>query len=134
MKKVLFLLLMVTMAVGSMAQGTKKALTVLAADDTLVNVQTGYLTTTLSGSYAVVSFQLVFTRVSGTAAGTATLEGSHDGTNYSTIHATSVTLTNVASQSAIWTIAPSNVPYYRIKIVTSGTQVSIPTGTVVYRK
>jgi hypothetical protein len=134
MKKVLFLLLLVTMAAGSMAQGTKKALTVSSADDTLVDAQTGYLTTTLNGSYGVVSFQLKVTKVSGTVAGTATLEGSHDGVTYASIHGTSYTITNVASQSAIWTIVPSNVPYYRLKLVMSGTQSSIPTGTVVYRK
>jgi hypothetical protein len=129
--KLLIVALITLVAFSSQAQ--KKTLSVIAAEDTLTNAGTSNLTLSAPGAKASISFQLIVTKIDGAVAGTASLEGSHDGTNYAAISGTTFTLTNVAAQTAIWTVAPSSVPYYRIKIVGSGTQRCIPTATAIIR-
>lgn len=89
----------------------------------------------ISGYKESVSFMLTVTKGTGTVAGTAVLQGSHDGTIYSTVEGkASVTLTDVATQSFNWTLAPSAYQYYRIQVTTTGTQTSTPTATVLIRR
>jgi hypothetical protein len=115
------------------ASAQLKSLTISAAEDTLTDAGTSYLKLTSNGFKNSISFQLKVVKIDGTVAATATLEGSHDGTTYASISSDSYTVTNVASQSHIWTVAPSSVPYYRIKLVGTGTQRCIPTATAVIR-
>lgn len=60
---------------------------------------------------------------SGTTAGTVSLYGSVDGTNYRAISSTTFTATDVATQGFIWTLTGSPVPYYRVTWTGSGTMV-----------
>ncbi len=110
-------------------------MTVTAADDTLTNADVGYASKTITGKAQAISFNVLLTRLSGTAAGTVILEGSHDGTIYGTVPGTSTfTLTNVASQTATFAVTPSTHNYYRAVITTSGTVTLSPTATALIRR
>ena len=108
-------------------------LSVTSADDTLTNTQTGNLTTTVQGPRSVITFQLTITRVSGTAAGTAKLQGSIDNVHFHDIDG-AFTITNAASQSTKWVVAPSPYTFYRINVAATGTGVLAPTGKALIRR
>jgi hypothetical protein len=126
--KFLFILFVSMMAFAANAQIS------FTSPATLTNAATAYSTRTINGPARSLSIQMVVTKTSGTVAGTASLEGSHDGTNYASISASTFTLTDVASQNFIWNLAPAPVPYYRVKFVTTGTMVAVPAVTAVVRK
>jgi phosphate/sulfate permease len=71
-------------------------------------------------SNAAVAFHLGATKVSGTVAGSATLQGSLDGTNWVDV-GSAVNFTDVAYNLA--TFEPTKLSYvkYRIQVITSGT-------------
>lgn len=90
--------------------------------DTVTNAETEYLTVTLKGTYDVVTIQYVCNKLSGTVAGTATLQASLDNTNF--IDLDTVTNTNVSAQTFIFntsTTSPSRYLYYRVKCTGTGT-------------
>lgn len=96
--------------------------------DTVVNAGTSYLTSPLIKSDGNVSVQVVCTKISGTVAGTISLLGSIDGTNYKALTveeaSTAVntyTATDVASQNFIWRIKGNPVQYYRVSWTGTGT-------------
>lgn len=95
--------------------------------DTLTNADTTYLSLSkISGYYNSVAIQVNASKISGTVGGSAVVQGSVDGTNYidlPTAVADSMSLTN-GSSSHIWAIESPPYPYYRVKIITSGTQKS----------
>jgi hypothetical protein len=136
MKFIAFLLsIFLLTAFSPDAKAQLQTLTVSAADDSLVNTDVGYATKTITGKASSISFVVLLTRNSGTAAGTVILEGSHDGTSYATVPGTSTfTMTNVASQVATFSVAPSTYNYYRATVTTSGTVNLSPTGTVLIRR
>jgi len=103
--------------------------------DTATNSGTTYLQITLNNYYEKVSFQPVVTKVSGTAAGTVTLQGSIDGTNYVTVSsdyssAQTMSVTNVTTSTALLTVTSSPYRYYRLSYTGSGTMVCIIAGYV----
>lgn len=103
--------------------------------DTATNTGTTYLQITLSNYYEKVSFQPVVTKVSGTAAGTVTLQGSVDGTNYVTVNtsyssAQTMSVTNVTTSTALLTVTSSPYRYYRLSYTGSGTMVCTLRGYV----
>lgn len=136
MKNIIAMLLLVLLGAFVMPTETKAQLVTLsvsAADDTLTNTQTGNLTLTANSPRDVITFELKVVRVSGTAAGTAKLQGSLDGTTWYDI-GSAFTITNTATQSNVWTVTPSNFIYYRVNVAASGTMVIAPTGKALIRK
>lgn len=94
---------------------------------------TGDATITRAGYAEIITFQTVITKTSGTVAGTATLQGSIDGTNWITVPGTTVyTITDVATQSAGWVVSPSSFATYRIRFVNT-TGVFAPVSQAIVR-
>ena len=106
--------------------------------DTVTNAGSGYVGLQVKGWYHTVSIQAVATKISGTAGGTITLQGSLDGTNYVTVptnylyavsgqqpyqvgSAATLTVTNVTTSTAIFTIIGSPFQYYRLSYTGTGT-------------
>jgi hypothetical protein len=94
--------------------------------DTITNSGTGYVEFTLNSFYERVSFQPVVTKLSGTAAGTVTLQGSIDGTNFVTVASSYVTaatmsVTNVTTSTSMLIVTDSPYRYYRLSYTGSGT-------------
>lgn len=89
--------------------------------DTLSNATTKFEKVKINGYFDVTTIQLVATKISGTAAATVTLQGSLDGVNFYTIGST-YTVTDVATQSAVFSINPSTALWYRLQVVGTGTQ------------
>lgn len=117
MKKILFLLLLVTTYT---ARAQRSTLMPLIAGDTVVNAATVNKSFTSTGGYSAVGVQAVINKVSGTVAGTATFQGSLDGTNWETI-GSAFTLTNVATQAKAFTQSASPYTSYRVTFVGTGT-------------
>ena len=133
MKKfIIALIALVAFAATSSAQSTA---TMTGSGDSIVNSGTKYLTADLSGNVVASAIQVVFTKTSGTAAGKATIEYSIDGTNYFRVSTDSLNVTNVTTQSKLWTITlPNSYRNVRIKVVGSGTSRYTLTGTIYRRK
>lgn len=107
-----------------------------STSDTIVNTATGYVGLTVNNYYKEVSIQTVITKISGTVAGTVTLQGSNDGTNYVTVStsysdAQTHTATNVATSSKLFTITGSPYKYYRLSYTGSGTMSATIKGYLV---
>lgn len=107
--------------------------------DTITNTGTKTNTLKLSGSFNQVLIQSTVTKISGTVAGTLTLQGSVDGTNYvtadsSALHKRSFTATNVASQSVVFVIEKSPYLYYRVSYTGSGTMSATMSSHILGRK
>lgn len=116
-------------------------LTPIAANDTLTNADTAlfYICTnataaaTFSSTNSIAdnisrSIGIRLTRLSGTAAGSATFAGSIDATNWTTINTD--TFTNGAENSLVYNMRASSgdllYKYYRVTVITSGTVSAIP--------
>ena len=116
--------------------------------DTVTNGATEVMTAPkLTLPYKTISISATVTKTSGTIAGTITLQGSVNGSNYVTVPtayietpsgqapystggAATFTPTNVASQTKIWTVIGTTYPYYRISYAGSGTMVGTIKGNV----
>lgn len=99
----------------------------ITSTDTLNDAETVYIALpTLTGGYYSIGIQAVVTKVSGTVGGTAIIQGSLDGANYVTIGSSTLTFSDQAVNTAVWSITPSTYQYHRVKFVSSGTQVSVP--------
>lgn len=111
----LFLIASVLFCSSSQAQLVKS---VSPAKATLTNADT---TTISFGNVEndVTSFQAVFTRASGTAAGRVVLQGTIDGTNYLGID--SLAFTNIVTNSKIFNANTLRCAAYRFIVFTSGT-------------
>jgi hypothetical protein len=97
-----------------------------AVSDTTDNSGTSFLTFGVQRWYDQIIIQSVVTRLSGTAAGTVTLQGSIDGTNYSTVstsyaNAASYAVTNAATNTYIFEVTGSPYRYYRLSYTGTGT-------------
>lgn len=122
--------LMVTMVMTAQVTGPKlssasvgylRSTPTHATTDTITNAVTELQYGIINGSNIHATFQPTFTKISGTAAATVKLQGSVDGLQYSDI-GSSYTVTDVASQTASFVVAPSSYQYYRLQIVPTGTQ------------
>lgn len=103
--------------------------------DTVTNTGTSYLQITLNNYYEKIEFQPVITKVSGTAAGTVTLQGSIDGTNYVTVSsdyssARTLSVSNTTTNTALFVVTSSPYKYYRLSYTGSGTMVCTMRGFV----
>jgi hypothetical protein len=125
---------------GAGVNNNKVAKTMLSnyslTSDTITNTGSGYVEFTLNSFYKRVSFQPVVTKLSGTAAGTVTLQGSIDGINYVTVSSSYVSsatmsVTNVTTSTAILIVTSSPYRYYRLNYVGSGTMSCLLSGFLV---
>lgn len=116
--------------------------------DTVTNAGTKTLTSARTSlSYKTISIDVTVTKLSGTIAGTITLQGSVNGTNYVTVPtafietpsgqapystggAATFTATNVATQTKIWSIIGNPYAYYRVSYTGSGTMVGTIKGNI----
>lgn len=99
----------------------------ISSTDTLSNTDTAYISLpTATGGYYAVGIQAVVSKVSGTVAGTAIIQGSLDGVNYVDIGTDTLTFTNVTTNTKVWAITPSVYQYHRVKFISSGTVVAVP--------
>jgi hypothetical protein len=105
-----------------------------AATDTVTNTTAKYQYAVVQGANLHVTFQSLFTKVTGTPAGTVALQGSIDGLNWSTTLGTAFTLTDVSTQVASFVVAPSSYQYYRIVVTPTGTQSSRIATKVLVRR
>lgn len=125
MKKIIFILLAAFgFAFASQAQApislrSQYSLTV----DTVTSTAAKYLySPIIRPGYKTISVSFHATEISGTTAGTATLEASNDGTHWYSYFAGkdstySYTLTDVAEQAYRWTISNWEDIKFRIKVV-----------------
>jgi len=113
MKKFILLLFLGVFALSVNAQ------VVTSDPDTITNAGTADAIVKPGGGSVVVGVQVVVTKISGTVAGNCKLFGSIDGLNYVQIETTdSLALTDVATQTYIWQVAPS--PYDKLKCTCTG--------------
>lgn len=134
MKKIVFLLLII---VGSFAAKAQTDLVSPAFGnllDTVTNTATKYVGAKITGSPKVIGLAVTVTKISGTVAGTASLEASNDGTNYFAIASSSNTNTDVATQVWGWEDVDPAYLYYRVKVTGSGTMAVQIKGKLVIRK
>lgn len=113
--------------------------TMTGSGDTIVNTATKTNTLKLSGSFKEVLVQSVVTKISGTVAGTLTLQGSIDGTNYvtadsSALHKRLFVATNVTTQSVVFVIQGSPYLYYRVSYTGVGTMSATLSSYILGRK
>lgn len=115
---------------------TNAATQMTPALDTITNVDTSYLILRLPGAKNILTAQLDVTKISGTTAGSATLQGSLTGvaSSYNDIKgADTLTLTNV-SRSYHWVQPRSNFLYYRIRTLSTGTHSTQLKGFILNRE
>ena len=140
MKKLIFMLLaLVAFAAASEAQVVtlKTVENGTGTLDTVTNTETEYLynldAATSAGQLAV---QAVFTKISGTPNGVASLEFSLDGVNYEAINAADTfhVAPGTSATTHIWYITTSPIHHYRLKVTGRGTAAIQIKGWKAYRK
>lgn len=97
--------------------------------DTVTNTGTASITSPrVAGGGTSVTLYAILTKISGTVAGTVTVLGSLDGTNYKAIPTAesqtamaTATATDVASQNFTWHLRSNPYTYYRIQWAGAGT-------------
>jgi hypothetical protein len=124
MKRILSLLSIMAIGLASVAQTSYGAMTATngLALDTVTNTATKNLfigTTGKAKFDGSASFVLTVTKISGTVGGTATLQGSNNGTDWAGI-ATAYTVTD-ATQTKSFDFDRSKYLYYRINVAGTGT-------------
>ena len=148
MKKLFLIISLFAFAFIVNGQGSLKALQkkvnlttpTIISFDTVTNTGTNYLTTLvpISGAYQTVTVQWNGTKLSGTVAGTVTLQGSLDNVNFITVTGTATgvqtgafTATNVATQSTSWTLVNNPYAYYRVTWTGVGTMAATQTANIL---
>jgi len=141
MKKYIFLLSFALLLVcGSFAQST--VFTMVSSGDTVVNTANKVCSLKVAKTYRSTTIQVVITKVSGTVAGTVTMQGSLDGVTWMTLDTACMltdgpatfVATNVASQSKAFIIDGSPYFWYRASYTGSGTMAAIISAFVLPRE
>lgn len=142
MKKLLFIILMAVVGVSANAQITEQAMAVTAADDTLVNADTGYVTSgNITAEYSHV-FSITIVKASGTISGGSVILQGWDGEGWITLASSTgtiitgqytedtATLTNTATQTFKYKVAKADATFskYRARVISAGTQTCAITG------
>ena len=118
MKKILFILLLI--GAFNFASNAQRILPfTFTGTDTITNSGTVNLDLLVSGSHTSAAFQVINTRVSGTAAGKTYWLGSVDRVNYVKID--SLSNTNVVTNTKVFTLTSVAYPFYRISTTGAGT-------------
>lgn len=107
--------------------------------DTTTNTGVSFVGIGVTEWYNTVTIQSVVTKISGTVAGTVTLQGSIDGTNYVTVNSsfadvTSYSPTNVATSSKLFVVTGSPYRYYRLSYTGAGTMAASHRGYILPNK
>ncbi len=137
MKKSIFVLLFAFVSAFAFAQPNAYTLKRHYANtdvsiDTVTNTGTNYLgnLVLVSGARQTVTVVITVTKVSGTVAGTITLQGSYDGTNFFALNTpetqTALATKTAADASAIYhyRLQGNPLPYYRVSWTGAGTMVA----------
>lgn len=143
MKK-LFIFALLFVALGAAAQPTVYTLKKHFADqdvslDTVTNTGTNYLGNLIpiSGARTSVTVIVTITKVSGTVAGTMTLQGSYDGTVFFALNApesqTALATKAQADASGVyhWWLKANPFPYYRLSTVGTGAMVAKQSAVII---
>ena len=106
---------------------------------TVTNTGVDYVSAQVSNWYNTVSIQSVVTKISGTVAGTVTLQGSVDGNGYVTVDSnfanfTSFSPTNQTTNTRIFVVTGSPYKYYRLSYTGAGTMAATLKGYVLPNK
>jgi hypothetical protein len=133
MKKILFIMALTAFGFVANAQLITFSHTATNPNGTVTNTGTDTMNASIPGYAAALGIQLAVTKTSGTVAGIARLYGSIDGTNYIATGDT-LTLTDVATNSVIWTKSTPVYVNYRIRTTGSGTMVATTSAKAVQRK
>lgn len=146
MKKIIFIFAAVALLLAFKpevkAQGVYNLLSSYSSvKDTVSNAGTAYLQTgPIADKTTTVTVVINATELSGTTAGTITLFGSLDGTNWIALtDSTAVpaiaakTATDVATQSFMWRVSDNPVRYYRVSWTGSGTMSDWFTAQLIVR-
>lgn len=131
MKLLIFILLAFT--VGLTATAQRAIVMPLAAGDTIVNGGTSAKVILATAGYSGAAVQVVLTRLSGTAGGSTVIQGSNDGTNYTTI-GSAYTITNSATQNTVFYVAAPLPVYLKVLSTGTGTMSVVQTVKYVFRK
>lgn len=129
MRKILFMMVLAVLAmfVGFSSNAQSQ---LHASKSTLTNADTAILTAPkLTIHYGVVSAQLTATNVSGTTSAKAYVQNSIDGVNY----VTSDSATISGTSTHLWTLGDAKYPYFRIRVISSGTQSTGIKGYIWYK-
>ena len=125
MKKFILIAVLGLFSFAASAQVTSMTSQYSQTTDTVTNTGTKYMYITVPSSHENVSIQSVVTKTSGTAAGYVYIQGSLDGVNYVGNIATtdSAAVSNVTTNTAIFTMSSKQYKYYRLAYTGSGTMV-----------
>lgn len=141
MKKLLIILFLIGCAGMVSAQVTTMKSTFDLSSDTVTNTGTVWLQATNVKGSGDANVQVVCTKISGTVAGTLTLQGSLDGINFVALtDTTSVpaiptkTATDVASQTFLWRVTNHPCVAYRVSWTGSGTMAASFTASLLNKK
>ena len=100
--------------------------------DTVTNTGTVTMTSAIvKGAPNQTTVTAVFTKLTGTVAGTATLQGSLNNVDFVSASSTSYTVTDLATQATSWALTGKNYLYYRVNVVGSGTSTYTVKGQVL---
>ena len=127
MKNILSVLLLIAVTAFAAPNVQAQSSVLVSSTDTLTNADTATISLpTATGGYYAVAIQAVVTRVSGTASGSAIIQGSLDGINYVDIGTDTLTFVNAATNTKIWALTPSVYQYHRVKFISAGSVVAVP--------
>lgn len=106
---------------------------------TTTNTGTSYVSFPLQQWYNTIAIQSVVTKISGTVGGTVTLQGSLDGTNFSTVSSsyvdvTSYVPTDQTTNAKIFIVTGSPYRYYRLSYTGTGTMSASHQGYIMPNK
>lgn len=110
MKRIIGILILCLTITAASAQSAFKY-TTSNPTGAFTNTAVDTMNYTCTASYNLVTIQPVFTRATGTMAGTAILSYSVNGTNY--VNTDTLTMTNAATNTTVWNKA-SSARYWRI--------------------
>lgn len=142
MKKILLigLLLCSYVAVTAQLRTMYNSLGTNLTTDTCTNAGVATVTSRIipGGGSAVTTINLTLTKISGTVAGTITIQGSMDGTVWKALNTpntqtalATATATDVASNTFHWILSGNPFPYYRASWTGSGTMAATIAGVVL---
>lgn len=124
MKKLLTTIIFLVISIGAMAQAKLKP---TPTTGLLTNASYAYASVyapikSTSFSPTSVTIQLNLAKGTGTPAGYASIHGSVDGITYEKIGTDSVAISNTTTQLKFWKLTTHAYPYYRVRLIGSGTQ------------
>jgi len=127
MKRVLILIFLCAAGMVTHAQSIVQPLYSAPASgshltDTVINAGVVTMSSALvAGAAQNVTITATFTKLTGTVAGTASLQGSLNATDWTSASATTYTVTDVANATTSWVLTNKPFQYYRVSVTGSGT-------------